>query len=259
MAKKIEITIEEKLRALFDLQLIDSRIDEIRNIRGELPLEVEDLENEIEGSNVKVKKMTSEIEEFENSIKDHKNSIEEAKVLIGKYSEKLNNVRNNREYNSIKKEEEFQKLEIELCEKKIKDLQSKSELKNETIKTLDEHIQDKQKHLDAKKSELKEIMKETEKEENLLIEQSKKFEKKIEERLVKAYQRIRGNVKNGMAIVALERGASSGSYFTIPPQIQMEIASRQRIITDEYSGRILVDEELANEEKDKINKLINSL
>ena len=259
MAKKVEITIEEKLRALFDLQLIDSRIDEIRNIRGELPLEVEDLENEIEGSNVKVDKITSEIVEFESNIKDHKNSIEEAKALIEKYSDKLNNVRNNREYNSIKKEEEFQKLEIELCEKKIKDLQSKSELKNETIKTLDEHIQDKQKHLDAKKSELKEIMKETEKEENLLIEQSKKFEKKIEERLVKAYQRIRENVKNGMAIVALERGASSGSYFTIPPQIQMEIASRQRIITDEYSGRILVDEDLANEEKDKINKLINSL
>ena len=259
MAKKVEITIEEKLRALFDLQLIDSRIDEIRNIRGELPLEVEDLENEIEGSNVKVKRITTEVEEFENTIKDHKNGIEEAKALIGKYSEKLNNVRNNREYNSIKKEEEFQKLEIELCEKKIKDLQSKSELKNETIKTLDEHIQDKQKHLDAKKSELKEIMKETEKEENVLIEQSKKFEEKIEDRLVKAYKRIRGNVKNGMAIVALERGASAGSYFTIPPQIQMEIASRQRIITDEYSGRILVDAELANEEKDKINKLINSL
>ncbi len=259
MAKKVEITIEEKLRALFDLQLIDSRIDEIRNIRGELPLEVEDLENEIEGSNVKVKRITTEVEEFENTIKDHKNGIEEAKALIGKYSEKLNNVRNNREYNSIVKEEEFQKLEIELCEKKIKDLQAKSEIKNETIKSLEEHIQEKQKHLDAKKSELKEIMKETEKEENLLIEQSKKFEEKIEERLVKAYQRIRGNVKNGMAIVALERGASSGSYFTIPPQIQMEIASRQRIITDEYSGRILVDEELANEEKDKISKLINSL
>ena len=259
MAKKVEITIEEKLRALFDLQLIDSRIDEIRNIRGELPLEVEDLENEIEGSNVKVKRITTEVEEFENTIKDHKNGIEEAKALIGKYSEKLNNVRNNREYNSIVKEEEFQKLEIELCEKKIKDLQAKSEIKNETIKSLEEHIQEKQKHLDAKKSELKEIMKETEKEENLLIEQSKKFEEKIEERLVKAYQRIRGNVKNGMAIVALERGASSGSYFTIPPQIQMEIASRQRIITDEYSGRILVDAELAKEEKDKISKLISSL
>ena len=236
MAKKVEITIEEKLRALFDLQLIDSRIDEIRNIRGELPLEVEDLENEIEGSNVKVDKITSEIVEFESNITNHKNSIEEAKALIEKYSDKLNNVRNNREYNSIVKEEEFQKLEIELCEKKIKDLQAKSELKSETIKNLQEHIQEKQKHLDAKKSELKEIMKETEKEENLLIEQS-----------------------NGMAIVALERGASAGSYFTIPPQIQMEIASRQRIITDEYSGRILVDAELANEEKDKINKLINSL
>lgn len=259
MAKKVEITIEEKLRALFDLQLIDSRIDEIRNIRGELPLEVEDLENEIEGSNVKVEKITNEIIEFESSIKIHKNNIEEAKALIDKYSEKLNNVRNNREYNSIVKEEEFQKLEIELCEKKIKDLQGKSGLKNETIKTLKEHIQEKQNHLDAKKGELKEIMKETEKEENLLIKQSKKFEEKIEERLVKAYQRIRKNVKNGMAIVALERGASAGSYFTIPPQIQMEIASRQRIITDEYSGRILVDAELANEERDKINKIINSL
>ena len=198
-------------------------------------------------------------DEFENNIKDYKNSIEEAKVLIDKYSEKLKNVRNNREYNSIVKEEEFQKLEIELCEKKIKELLAKSELKNETIKTLQENIQEKQKHLDAKKSELKEIMKETEKEENVLIEQSKKFEEKIEDRLVKAYKRIRGNVKNGMAIVALERGASAGSYFTIPPQIQMEIASRQRIITDEYSGRILVDAELANEEKDKINKLIGSL
>ena len=259
MAKKVEVTIEDKLRALFDLQLIDSRIDEIRNIRGELPLEVEDLENEIEGSNVKVEKISNEISEFENNIKDYKNSIEEAKALISKYSEKLNNVRNNREYNSIVKEEEFQKLEIELCEKKIKDLEAKSELKNETIKTLEEHIQDKQNHLDAKKSELKEIMKETEKEENILIEQSKKFEEKIEERLVKAYKRIRGNVKNGMAIVALERGASSGSYFTIPPQIQMEIASRQKIITDEYSGRILVDAELAEEEKSKIDKLINSL
>ena len=125
MAKKIEITIEDKLRALFDLQLIDSRIDEIRNIRGELPLEVEDLENEIEGSNVKVEKITSEIGEFENNIKNYKNSIEEAKVLINKYSEKLKNVRNNREYNSIVKEEEFQKLEIELCEKKNKGFASK--------------------------------------------------------------------------------------------------------------------------------------
>ena len=133
------------------------------------------------------------------------------------------------------------------------------ELISESIKTHQEHVQEKQKHLEAKKSEVAEIMKETEKEENILIKQSKKFEEKIEERLIKAYKRIRGNVKNGMAIVALERGASAGSYFTIPPQIQMEIASRQRIITDEYSGRILVDAELANEEMDKINKLINSL
>ena len=259
MAKKKEITVEEKLRALFDLQIIDSRIDEIRNVRGELPLEVEDLENEIAGMNVKMDKLNSDLAEFDISIKEYKNTIEQAKELISKYAEKLNNVRNNREYNSIVKEEEYQKLEIELAEKKIKELKAKTELKKETIATLEEQLSDKQKHLDAKKSELDEIMKETEKEEQLLIEQSEKFENKIEERLIKAYKRIRGNVKNGLAVVAVERGASGGSFFTIPPQVQMEIASRQKIITDEYSGRILVDAQLAEEEKDKINKLIETL
>ena len=146
-----------------------------------------------------------------------------------------------------------------MAEKKIKELKAKTELKNETIATFEEQLSDKQKHLDAKKSELDEIMKETEKEEQLLIEQSEKFESKIEERLIKAYKRIRGNVKNGLAVVAVERGASGGSFFTIPPQVQMEIASRQKIITDEYSGRILVDAMLAEEEKDKINKMIEAL
>lgn len=259
MAKKKEITIEEKLRALFDLQLIDSRIDEIRNVRGELPLEVEDLENEIQGMSVKMEKLNSDLKEFDLSIKEHKNTIEEAKELIKKYADKLNNVRNNREYNSIVKEEEFQKLEIELAEKKIKEFKAKTELKNETIAVLSEQITNKQKHLDAKKSELDEIMKETEKEENLLMEQSEKFEAKIEERLVKAYKRIRQNVKNGLAVVPVERGASGGSFFTIPPQVQMEIASRQKIITDEYSGRILVDAELADEERSKMSSMIEAL
>ena len=249
MAKKKEISVEEKLRALFDLQIIDSRIDEIRNVRGELPLEVEDLESEIQGMTVKLEKLNSDLAEFDTSIKEFKNGIEEAKELITKYADKLNNVRNNREYNSIVKEEEFQKLEIELAEKKIKELKVKTELKKETIETLNAQIADKQKHLDAKKSELDEIMKETEKEETLLMEQSGKFEAKIEERLIKAYKRIRSNVKNGLAVVAVERGASGGSFFTIPPQVQMEIASRQKIITDEYSGRILVDAELAKKKK----------
>lgn len=259
MAKKKEITVEEKLRALFDLQIIDSRIDEIRNIRGELPLEVEDLENEIQGMNVKLEKLNGDLEEFDTAIKNHKNAIESAKELITKYADKLNNVRNNREYNSIVKEEEFQKLEIELAEKKIKEISAKTELKKETIGELTLQTEDKQKHLDAKKSELDEIMKETEKEENLLLDQSKKFETKIEDRLIKAYKRIRQNVKNGLAVVAVERGASGGSFFTIPPQVQMEIASRQKIITDEYSGRILVDAELADEERSKINAMIERL
>ena len=259
MAKKKEISVEEKLRALFDLQIIDSRIDEIRNVRGELPLEVEDLESEIQGMTVKLEKLNSDLAEFDTSIKEFKNGIEEAKELITKYADKLNNVRNNREYNSIVKEEEFQKLEIELAEKKIKELKAKTELKKETIETLNAQITDKQKHLDAKKSELDEIMKETEKEETLLMEQSGKFEAKIEERLIKAYKRIRSNVKNGLAVVAVERGASGGSFFIIPPQVQLEIASRQKIITDEYSGRILVDAELAEEEKTKISKMIEAL
>ena len=259
MAKKKEISVEEKLRALYDLQIIDSRIDEIRNVRGELPLEVEDLDNEIQGMSGKLEKLNNDLTEFDAAIKAFKNNIEEAKELIEKYSDKLNNVRNNREYNSIVKEEEFQKLEIELAEKKIKEIKAKTELKKETIETLNAQIADKQKHLEAKKNELDEIMKETEKEESLLIEQSGKFEAKIEDRLINAYKRIRSNVKNGLAVVAVERGASGGSFFTIPPQVQMEIASRQKIITDEYSGRILVDAELAEEEKTKISKMIEAL
>ena len=259
MAKKKEITVEEKLRALYDLQIIDSRIDEIRNVRGELPLEVEDLENEIEGMNVKLAQLNDDMAAFETAVKEHKNTIEEANELIAKYADKLNNVRNNREYNSIVKEEEFQKLEIELAEKKIREIKVQTEHKKETIAALTEQQADKQKHLDAKKSELDEIMKETEKEETALIEQSSVFEAKIEERLVKAYKRIRGSVKNGLAVVPVERGASGGSFFTIPPQVQMEIASRQKIITDEYSGRILVDAQLAEEEKENISKLIEKL
>ena len=259
MAKKTEISIEEKLRALFDLQIIDSRIDEIRNVRGELPLEVEDLENEIFGMDDKLTKLTSELSDFDLGVKENKNIIESAKGLIAKYAEKLKNVRNNREYNSIVKEEEYQQLEIQLAEKKIKELIAQAEQKKETIELLNERLSDKKNHLSAKKDELQEIMKETEKEEALLISHSETFEKKIDDRLIVAYKRIRGNVKNGLAIVPIERGASGGSHFTIPPQVQMEIASRQKIITDEYSGRILVDAELANEEREKINKMIQSL
>lgn len=259
MAKKNEISVEEKLRSLFDLQIIDSRIDEIRNVRGELPLEVEDLENEIAGMDDKLQNLTAELDDFDLDIKENKNTIESANDLIAKYADKLKNVRNNREYNSIVKEEEYQQLEIQLAEKKIKELKVKIEQKKETISILNEQLDVKKNHLTAKKSELDEIMQETEKEETHLLAQSEKFESKIDERLITAYKRIRGRVKNGLAIVPIERGASGGSYFTIPPQVQMEIASRNKIITDEYSGRILVDSELAEEEYTKINKMIKNI
>ena len=259
MAKKKEISVEEKLRSLFDLQIIDSRIDEIRNVRGELPLEVEDLESEIAGMDLKLEQLNSELNDFDLGIKENKNIIESANDLIAKYADKLKNVRNNREYNSIVKEEEYQQLEIQLAEKKIKELKIQIEQKKEIIGVLTEQLGVKTNHLTAKKEELDEIMQETAKEETLLMKQSAVFEEKIDDRLIVAYKRIRGSVKNGLAIVPIERGASGGSYFTIPPQVQMEIASRKKIITDEYSGRILVDAELAEEEYVKINKLIKSV
>ncbi len=256
MAKKKEITIEEKLRALYDLQLIDSRIDEIRNIRGELPLEVEDLENEIAGLNTRLEKFNETIEESNNGISDQNNLIDQAKDLRKKYEEKLKNVRNNREYNSIVKEQEYQDLEIQLAEKKITQFKEQIEQKNESISELNEKIKERGEHLKAKNKELSSIMKETEKEETLLVKKSNEFEKLIEEHLIQAYKRIRNSVKNGLAIVPVQRGAAGGSFFAIPPQVQLEIASRNKIIIDEHSGRILVDAELAAEEENKIKKLI---
>ncbi len=256
MAKKKEITIEEKLRALYDLQLIDSRIDEIKNIRGELPLEVEDLENEIAGLNTRLEKFNETIEESNNGISDQNNLIDQAKDLRKKYEEKLKNVRNNREYNSIVKEQEYQDLEIQLAEKKITQFKEQIEQKNESISELNEKIKERGEHLKAKNKELSSIMKETEKEETLLVKKSNEFEKLIEEHLIQAYKRIRNSVKNGLAIVPVQRGAAGGSFFAIPPQVQLEIASRNKIIIDEHSGRILVDPELAAEEENKIKKLI---
>lgn len=256
MAKKSELTVENKLRALYDLQLIDSRIDEIRNLRGELPLEVEDLESEIAGLNKRLEKFKNELNENEVAIKEQKNNIEKAKELSKKYELKLKNVRNNREYNSIVKEQEYQQLEVQLSEKRIKEFIALIEQKQVAIDQLNEKFNERNDHLTAKKGELDTILKETQKEENILTAKSEEFEKLIEGHLINAYKRIRTNVKNGLAIVAVERGASGGSYFTIPPQIQLEIASRQKIITDEHSGRILVDPDLAAEEQAKIQSLI---
>ena len=259
MAKKKELTVEERLRALYDLQLIDSRVDEIRNVRGELPLEVRDLEDEVEGFKLRLQKLEDSLTDIDNQIKGKKNLIEEAKALIKKYNEQQKNVRNNREFNSLAKEVEFQELEIQLAEKHIKEFKAQIEQKKEVIEGTKERLEEREEHLKHKKGDLDAILAETEKEEKVLLEKSEEYKTKIEERLAKAYTKIRTNVKNGLAVVAIERGASGGSYFTIPPQVQVEIASRKKIITDEHSGRILVDAELAEEQRVKMEKLFSTM
>jgi hypothetical protein len=259
MAKKKEISVEDKLRALYNLQLIDSRIDEIRNVRGELPLEVEDLEDEVAGLSLRVENFNNDTQTLKDNIKAKLNAIEESKVLIKKYTKQQDNVRNNREYNSLAKETEFQELEIELAEKNVREYKAQIEHKNDVIAKAQERLTDKETHLSHKKDALNEILSETQKEEEALLEKSEKYQKQIEERLMIAYNRIRTNVKNGLAIVAIERGAAGGSFFTIPPQVQVEIAGRKKVITDEHSGRILVDAELAAEQKIKMEKMFAKL
>ena len=259
MAKKKELTVEERLRALYDLQLIDSRVDEIRNVRGELPLEVRDLEDEVEGFKLRLQKLEDSLIDIDNQIKAKKNLIEEAKARIKKYNEQQKNVRNNREFNSLAKEVEFQELEIQLAEKHINEFKAQIEQKKEVIDGTKERLKEREDHLKHKKGDLDAILAETEKEEKVLLEKSEEYKTKIEERLAKAYTKIRTNVKNGLAVVPIERGASGGSYFTIPPQVQVEIASRKKIITDEHSGRILVDAELAEEQKVKMEKLFSTM
>ncbi|AIG30012.1 hypothetical protein SL053_000506 [Flavobacterium psychrophilum] len=255
MAATKELNVEEKLRALYDLQLIDTRIDEIRNVRGELPLEVEDLEDEVAGLSTRLEKLKVDLESMDEKIKEKKNAIDEHKESIKKYTKQQDSVRNNREFNSLTKEVEYQELEIQLSEKHIKEMKASIEHKKEVYNQSKERLEAKSNHLKHKKSELEAIMSETEKEETFLSQQSLEYEAKIEERLLIAYKRIRSSVRNGLAVVSIERGASAGSFFTIPPQIQMEIASRKKVITDEHSGRILVDSTLAEEEREKMERL----
>ncbi len=255
MANTKELSVEEKLRAVYALQLIDSKIDEIRNVRGELPLEVEDLEDEVAGLSKRLEKLNEDLSAIDHQAKEKKNNIDDYKASIKKYTEQQKNVRNNREFNSLSKEIEFQELEIQLAEKHIKEMKITLENKKEIVAQTKEKLEGKQNHLKHKKAELSDIMAETEKDENFLIEKSNEFRGKIEERLLAAYDRIRNSVINGLAVVSIERGASAGSFFTIPPQTQMEIAGRKKILTDEHSGRILVDSVLADEEREKMEKI----
>lgn len=257
MSKKLT-TAEDKLRALYSLQVIDSKIDRIRIIRGELPLEVQDLEDEIEGLRTRVGKIQEEMDAVEKSVSDRRHQIDESKALIKKYEEQQNNVRNNREYDSLNKEIEFQGLEIQLCEKKITELSAQKIQKQELLESSQAKLTEREGDLEVKKTELEEIVSETRAEEEVLTSKAAEMKEEIEPRLVHAYERIRAASKNGLAVVPIEREASAGSFIKIPPQRQLDIAARKKIIVDEHSGRILVDKELADEERERVEKMIVS-
>lgn len=247
----VEISIEKKLIALYSLQQIDSHIDKIRIIRGELPLEVQDLEDEIAGLQTRIDKFQEEIKNYKKQISEKNESIKESQALIKKYEDQQMNVRNNREYDSLSKEIEFQNLEIQLAEKRINEYTTALEAKEEQIKESKSALKERESDLRIKKSELKDIVEETEKEENAMINKSEEYHEMIEDRLLTAYQRIRKNARNGLAVVQIERDACGGCFNKIPPQHQLDIRMHKKIIVCEYCGRILVDDgivELVNKE-----------
>lgn len=244
-----DLTVEEKLKALFELQMVDSKVDDIRRLRGELPLEVQDLEDEIEGLQTRVQKYEEDVAKLEESISNKKNEIKDAQALIKKYTEQQNNVRNNREFDSLSKEIEFQTLEIELCEKRIKEYTAKIEEKKEIIDESKGILEDRNGDLETKKSELDSITSETQKEEEDLEAKSLQIQEIIEDRLRNAYKKIRGNARNGLAVVPVQRDACGGCFNKIPPQRQLDVRSRKKIIVCEYCGRILVDPDMQEEFK----------
>ncbi len=244
-----DFTVEEKLKALYNLQTIDSEIDRIRTIRGELPLEVQDLEDDIAGLETRLQNLTDEVNVFEDAIVQRKNMITDAITAIKKYEGQQGKVRNNREFDSLNKEIEFQNLEIQLCEKKMNEFKANIEAKNQLIEVAKNNFEERQKDLVAKKAELDSIIAETEKEEAKLTKQSAAAEKVIEDRLITAYKRIRENSLNGLAVVKIERSACGGCFNKIPPQRILDISLRKKIIVCEHCGRVLVDSEIDGTEE----------
>ena len=247
MAKKdpTDLTVEEKLKTLFQLQAALSAIDEKRALRGELPLEVQDLEDEIAGLTTRVEKIQNEIAEFQRAISQKKGEIVEAEASVARYKSQLDEVKNNREYDTLSKEIEFQTLEIELCNKKIREANARIQDKKNELQANEEVIAERQSDLDMKKSELEEIMTETRAEEDKLKEKVKDLESKIETRLLTSFKRIRKNARNGLGIVYVQRDACGGCFNKIPPQRQLDIKMHKKIIVCEYCGRIMIDPELA--------------
>lgn len=239
------ISVEQKLVALYSLQQNDSQVDKIRIVRGELPLEVEDLEDEIAGLQTRIEKFMKDVEEMEQEIAGKKHAITDSQALMKKYEEQQSNVRNNREYDSLTKEIEFQNLEIQLSEKRIKEHGASLETKKAEIERARKTLEERTGDLEEKKNELDDIVAETEKEEVSLIKRSEQHQDMIEERLLTAYKRIRQNARNGLAVVQVERNACGGCFSKIPPQRHLDIRMHKKIIVCEYCGRILVDEDIA--------------
>lgn len=249
---KNEVPVEEKLRALFELQHIHSKIDKIRTVRGELPLEVKDLEDTVTGLETRISKLNEELKAIEDSIIEKKNLMKDAAALIKKYETQQKKVRNNREYDSITKEIEYQNLEIQLAEKRIKEAKSAIITKKEVIEKSEEDLKEKTGVLKTKKKELDDIVEETQKEEDALLKKAKSAENVIEERLVTAYKRVRSNAKNGLGVVTVQRDACGGCFNKIPPQRQLDIRTHKKVIVCEHCGRILVDPEISSVEKEKV-------
>lgn len=247
MAKKdpTDLTVEEKLETLYKLQTTLSAIDEKRALRGELPLEVQDLEDEIAGLTTRVEKIKDEIEDFQQAVTQKKAEIAAAQISVKKYNEQLDDVQNNREYDTLKKEIEFQTLEIELCNKKIREAATKVEERKSDLKRAEEQIDDRKQALEEKKNELDEIIEETRAEEERLRDKAKDLEMKVEPRLLTSFKRIRKNARNGLGIVYVQRDACGGCFNKITPQRQLDIKMHKKIIVCEYCGRIMIDPELA--------------
>ena len=253
MARKdpTDLTVEDKLKALYQLQLTLSQIDEKRALRGELPLEVEDLENEVEGLNVRLDKIQRDINDYEQAIMQRRADIEEAKASVERYNHQLDEVKNNREYDTLTKEIEFQELEIQLCEKKIKEAVQKVEERKRDMMRAEEQLNDRETALEDKRGELDEIMQETREEEEILKAKAKDYETRIESRLLQSFKRIRKNARNGLGIVYVQRDACGGCFNKIPPQRQLDIKMHKKVIVCEYCGRILIDPELAGVKVEK--------
>ena len=248
-AEAVDYSMEEKIEALYDLQKIDTKIDEINKLKGELPLEVQDLEDEVAGLQTRIENINSEIEELNLLTKQRKEEIEQSKALIAKYDEQIKNVRNNREYDSLSKEIEFQTLEIELNEKRLKEYSAETKVKKATAEDAVTARAERTIDLDQKRAELETIDKETAEEVAALKIEEDKAREKIDERLLSAYNRIRSNVRNGLGVVTVKRDACGGCFNRIPPQRQYEIRQNRKVIVCEYCGRILVSDEFGGHEE----------